>query len=834
YQKEGQENDKQLYVSKCEDITFRHIRILDGQTTDHKRGMVGLQSVRNVDITYCTLDIPAGISSDPEKGSCNLSFGNGWHDVSTTHCEIINESGLKTGGAIGYNDIYASGSENALFENNVVRYNVKDEVIAIFSHSRQGSDYFGRDSHIRNIMIRHNEFYGPKSDNWKRDLDFSVGYEDSLEVDNVVYEENYFETDAVWAFMSFSKTATNCAARGNVIHVNQTSSQTSMSVFTTTGAFPAVIEDNVIEISSENENTPSCIVHGRLQFRNNQVTTNGSMQYLFTGGAVSEQNQITVNGSVTKAVSYQGGDMTDTSITITGKAGSMYESYKMEMSKDIIWKDNEIKLPNADSTGALMTFNGMKMNGHHFIMEGNHIETPSVTKNALIIYDALQDDNPKEQTIILKDNEFGAYNSKGNTVQIYRSGNVFQLADKSTIMDYEVVFDTEGKAKVESQSVIGGEKVSKPEEPEVRGFEFEGWYKDNTFKNLWDFENDVINDHTILYAKFQKIALKEFSLSHKEIAGNAGEQIQLSASFVPEETLETELSYTSENSKVADVDENGLVRLVGEGKTILTIVSREQPQLKIEIPVIVKQPEQPTEEESATKEPTTEETTTEKPTEKPTEEEPTTKEPTTEATTTEKPTEKPTEEEPATKEPTTEERKADMKIMPEVGTLLTDDRTNAVYRVTVSDVENATAAYVRPVNKNAVKVTIAKKVTLNGITYKVTSIDANAFRGCKKLRNISIGSEITEIGNAAFYKCTSLTKITIPAKVSKIGKKTFYGCKKLKTITIKTKKLSDKKVGSKAFKGISSKAVVKVPKSRLKNYRKLLRKKGIGARVKVR
>ncbi|MDD6071138.1 MAG: hypothetical protein PUC12_10065, partial [Clostridiales bacterium] len=166
YQKEGQENDKQLYVSKCEDVTFRHIRILDGQTTDHKRGMVGLQSVRNVDITYCTLDIPAGISSDSEKGSCNLSFGNGWHDVSTTHCEIINESGLKTGGAIGYNDCYASGSENALFENNVVRYNVKDEVIAIFSHSRAGSDYFGRDSYIRNIMIRHNEFYGPKSDNW--------------------------------------------------------------------------------------------------------------------------------------------------------------------------------------------------------------------------------------------------------------------------------------------------------------------------------------------------------------------------------------------------------------------------------------------------------------------------------------------------------------------------------------------------------------------------------------------------------------------------------------------------------------------------------------------
>ena len=117
--------------------------------------------------------------------------------------------------------MYASGSDNALFENNVVRYNVKDEVIAIFSHSRGGSDYFGRDSYIRNVLIRHNEFYGPRSDTYKRDLDFSVGYDDSLEIDNIVYEENYFETDAVWAFMNFSKTATNCGARGNVINVRQ-------------------------------------------------------------------------------------------------------------------------------------------------------------------------------------------------------------------------------------------------------------------------------------------------------------------------------------------------------------------------------------------------------------------------------------------------------------------------------------------------------------------------------------------------------------------------------------------------------------------------------------
>ena len=92
-------------------------------------------------------------------------------------------------------------------------------------------------------------------------------------------------------------------------------------------------------------------------------------------------------------------------------------------------------------------------------------------------------------------------------------------------------------------------------------------------------------------------------------------------------------------------------------------------------------------------------------------------------------------------------------------------------------------------------------VTIQGTKYKVTSIAANALKGNKKVTKLTVGKNITSIGKKAFYKCTKLSKITIPAKVSKIGKQAFYGCKKLATITIKTKKLTSKKVGSKAFTG---------------------------------
>lgn len=90
---------------------------------------------------------------------------------------------------------------------------------------------------------------------------------------------------------------------------------------------------------------------------------------------------------------------------------------------------------------------------------------------------------------------------------------------------------------------------------------------------------------------------------------------------------------------------------------------------------------------------------------------------------------------------------------------------------------------------------------------------------------------------AVVKKCTSkkVKSVTILNKV-KIGKKTytvtsitknaFKGCKKLKRVTIKAIKL--KSIGKNAFKGIYKKATFKVPKKQLKKYKKLIQKKKTG------
>lgn len=192
-------------------------------------------------------------------------------------------------------------------------------------------------------------------------------------------------------------------------------------------------------------------------------------------------------------------------------------------------------------------------------------------------------------------------------------------------------------------------------------------------------------------------------------------------------------------------------------------------------------------------EPTTE-PSTEPPTEAPTE-------PPTEAPT-EAPTEKPTE--PSTEKPTENPTKQNVEEPTK-----TDDKSEHkinkifVYKKLKYQIKNTTKRTVRVFgakSKKIKKVSIPKKVVYKNVTYKVVEVRANAFKGCKKLKSVTIGSGITGIGKKAFFKC-----------------------KKLKKILIKSKKL--KKVGKKAFGAINKNAVIKVFAKRKKKYTKLLKKK---------
>ena len=111
----------------------------------------------------------------------------------------------------------------------------------------------------------------------------------------------------------------------------------------------------------------------------------------------------------------------------------------------------------------------------------------------------------------------------------------------------------------------------------------------------------------------------------------------------------------------------------------------------------------------------------------------------------------------------------------------------------------------------------------------MTGIAANAFKGNKKMTSVLIGGNVKKIGRSAFENCKNLTKVTVNgSKLQTISKNAFKGDKKLKNISLKKVK-SLKKVEKAAFKGISKKVTVKVPKNKKKAYSKLLAKGGIAA-----
>ena len=146
---------------------------------------------------------------------------------------------------------------------------------------------------------------------------------------------------------------------------------------------------------------------------------------------------------------------------------------------------------------------------------------------------------------------------------------------------------------------------------------------------------------------------------------------------------------------------------------------------------------------------------------------------------------------------------------PKKGVVAKSDK--ATYKVTESDLKNGTVAYVGPLDKKATKVTIPETVEIDGVTFKVTSIEKNAFKNNKKVKTVTIGKN-----------------------VSKIGAKAFYGCSKLKTLKIKTTKLTAKKIGSKAFSKTSKSMKVTVPKKKFKTYKTMLIKKGVNKKAKFK
>ena len=103
-------------------------------------------------------------------------------------------------------------------------------------------------------------------------------------------------------------------------------------------------------------------------------------------------------------------------------------------------------------------------------------------------------------------------------------------------------------------------------------------------------------------------------------------------------------------------------------------------------------------------------------------------------------------------------------------------------------------------NPKAKTVTIPRTIKVNGISYKVAEVGANAFKNNKKVKKVTIGANVVKIANKAFNKCPSL-----------------------RNVIIKTTLLAKKTASKKCFNKVHKKMVIKVPKKVKKSYVKIFK-----------
>ena len=373
--------------------------------------------------------------------------------------------------------------------------------------------------------------------------------------------------------------------------------------------------------------------------------------------------------------------------------------------------------------------------------------------------------------------------------------------------------------------------------------------------------NDSVAQRFSIY-KISHSALKSVDIaSGYSKTMTIGDKQTLKYSLSPSTTRCNMVKWVSSDSSVLSVDGNGVLTAKKAGTATITCVSTYSGTIKDAVTIEVKKKEEVTTEKLTTEAPKTEVTTEKETTEAPktevtTEQQPET--PKTEVTTEQQPeapkTEVTTEQQPESAEtevPTTQLTETDDATGDEdseeyeeiddfddeddwdmaeddsvgVGSILTDTKNKCQVEVTC-DVEGAlTVDYLGTTQKKAKSITVPNSVTIDGNTYSVTGIADDAFSDETTLTKVTIGSNVQWIGDSAFRNCKKLKSIVIPKSVKTIGKNAFRNCKALKKITIKGTALTS--IGKNAFKGVPKKATLVLPKSKIKEYKKLLKKGGL-------
>lgn len=344
-----------------------------------------------------------------------------------------------------------------------------------------------------------------------------------------------------------------------------------------------------------------------------------------------------------------------------------------------------------------------------------------------------------------------------------------------------VSFDSKGGTSINTiDGIAYNEIITAPAEPVKEGYTFDGWYTDETGDTKWNFSEDRVVQDITLFARWSQNQTAKPADTQKPSITTAPDNTNTQKPPVTAEPGSTGTA-TPVSTATPQASSNPAQPYIPQPSSQVTAapsqtetpVSTQEPPVQTQEPVQTQSPVQ-------TQEPVTQPSSQPASSQTPA----ATQEPV------------PSQQPPAqTQEPVPSQIPAATpganlpagNPMPEGEKIVTG---GTEYKV--SGDGSATIFGIVATNKKDIK--IPDTITVNGVTYKITAIEENAFAKAKKLTTVTIPSSVKTIGAGAFKNCKNLKEVKLPSSVTTIGKKAFKNCKKLKHVVIGKKGNNNKKV----------------------------------------
>ena len=237
--------------------------------------------------------------------------------------------------------------------------------------------------------------------------------------------------------------------------------------------------------------------YGDMQITNCTITNNSANG---DGGGINNTGTLTVtNTEITGNNAVNGGGistigkLTLNNVTVTGNTADYGSGIRtnaspdVTVSGDIIIRDNSAgKYPDMllNSSKLAVDANGPGANSYISVSA-----IPAPTSTAPVSLTGTN--NADYSGYFHTDNpDYAIINGENNTVMLVMG-------------EYTVTFDANGHgtAPTQQKTTYGG-KITEPAAPTAENYYFQGWFKESTCENMWDFDSDIVTANITLYAKW--------------------------------------------------------------------------------------------------------------------------------------------------------------------------------------------------------------------------------------------------------------------------------------------------------------------------------------------